>query len=982
MTKAMKKFVYLFLLFSPFSYGQVLVDQSLTIEQYVTEVLLGPGVSASNIQFTGCPSQIGRLTGGNSVNLIIDGGVVLSSDNAKNLELPAQSADSYLGVDGCTGISQQSGDLETIANLVPPLIGESFSVSTVNDVAILEFDFVPTGDTLQFNYIFGSDEYLTWINTGYNDIFAFFLSGPDITGPYAAPPGFPNGAINIAQVPNSDPPLPITISSVNPNINAAYYINNPNHDNIDINGYTTTLTAFHLVQCGQTYHIKLAIGDGNDTALESFVMLEEGSFTSNAVVDVSLDINVGQPDANIIYEDCGEATIVFQRAPVSDPNVQDMVVVSWTGGGQMGIDYNNMPDTIIFLPGEMTHVYNLDAFDDGLVEGTESVILEILNLAACNGSGITSYFTFDIADHPQPLVVTGYNETICSGETVTIDPIIEGGYGNYVFDWSTGETTWTIDVTPPLTTNYTLVVSDTCGMPSDGADFTIDVLQVPPLTIYIDSLVPGVNIVNDVLTNSCMNSVNLTAFGAGGDGNLSYVWEDENGNNLWGWMGSLWYDGMWEGDGLVSVTVTDGCGLTATDTLTVEFPPVTFSVPDTVYANCVDPITLTPIVTTGGGAYTYAFYDSDGNLLGNALPFTYTYPQATTVVSIVTDNCGAFSDDTTQVEMQNPPMVFTLGPDINASCIDNTTINSNVISGTGNMTYQWYSNGQLQTENSSSISLQSYVTIPVIAIGMDQCGEVGSDTVVVNIPDIPITWTALNDTAVCFYEDVTLWALATGGEEGFTYYWPELNDYGSEVNTGALTGSQTFRVQITELCGNTFIDTVHVEVIPVSANFTATEVSENTYHFEALPCDSCIYAWDFGDGTTSSDSIVTHEFDGIDQHEVSLNVTNSIGCTDQQNFIVTAPAYFFIPSAFTPNYDGINDGFTLIGENVAEFEITIFNRWGEQVFYSTDPKNAWMGDYNGNGSYFVPNGIYSYQMRIKGFDKEAEYRSGNIVVMR
>lgn len=96
-----------------------------------------------------------------------------------------------------------------------------------------------------------------------------------------------------------------------------------------------------------------------------------------------------------------------------------------------------------------------------------------------------------------------------------------------------------------------------------------------------------------------MNSVNLTAFGAGGDGNLSYVWEDENGNNLWGWMGSLWYDGMWEGDGLVSVTVTDGCGLTATDTLTVEFPPVTFSVPDTVYANCVDPITLTPIVTTG-----------------------------------------------------------------------------------------------------------------------------------------------------------------------------------------------------------------------------------------------------------------------------------------------------------------------------------------------------------------------------------------------
>jgi gliding motility-associated-like protein len=978
----MKKIVLILFLIPSFSFGQILVDQSLTIQQYVTDVLLGTGVSASNIQFTGCPTQIGHLTGGGSVGLIIDGGVVLSSDNAKNLELAAQSADSYLGVDGCTGISQQSGDLETIANTVPALIGQSFTVNTVNDVAILEFDFVPTGDTLQFNYIFGSDEYLTWINTGYNDIFAFFLSGPGITGPYAAPPGFPNGAINIAQVPNSNPPLPITISSVNPNINAAYYINNPNHDNIDINGYTTTLTAFHLVQCGQTYHIKLAIGDGNDTALESFVMLEEGSFTSNAVVDVSLAINVGQPDVNIIYEDCGEASIIFERAPISDPTVQDMVIVSWSGGGQMGLDYNMMPDTIVFLPGEMVHEYTLDAFDDGLVEGTESVILEILNLAACNGSGITSYFTFDIADHPQPLVVNGYNQTICSGETVTLDPIIEGGYGNYVFDWSTNETNWTIDVTPPLTTTYTLVVSDTCGMPSDGADFIVDVLQVPPLTIYIDSLVPGVNIVNDVLTNSCMNSVSLNAFGAGGDGNLTYTWTDENGNNLWGWGGSLWYDGMWDGDGSVNVTVTDGCGLTATDELTVQFPPVTFSVPDTVYANCVDPITLTPVVTTGGGAYTYEFYDSNGNLLGNALPFTYTYPQATTVVSIVTDNCGAFADDTTQVEMQNPPMIFTLGPDINASCIDNTTINSNVISGTGNVTYQWYSNGQLQNGNSSSISLQSFVTIPVVAIGMDQCGEVGSDTVVVNIPNDPISWTVQNDTAICFYQDVNIWALAQGGEGGFTYYWPELNDYGSEVNTGPMTGSHTFRVQITELCGNVFSDTVHVDVIPVSANFLANEVSDNTYNFQAEPCVDCIYAWDFGDGSTSADSVVTHEFDGIDTHEVQLNVTNSIGCTDEQSYTVIAPAYFFIPSAFTPNYDGINDAFTMVGENVAEFELSIFNRWGEIVFQSNDPKNAWMGDYNGNGSYFVPNGVYSYQMRIKGFDKEAEYRSGNIVVMR
>ena len=63
-------------------------------------------------------------------------------------------------------------------------------------------DFEAGGDSISFNYVFGSDEYLTYVNTQYNDIFAFFLSGPGITGPYAAPAGFPDGAINIAQVRN------------------------------------------------------------------------------------------------------------------------------------------------------------------------------------------------------------------------------------------------------------------------------------------------------------------------------------------------------------------------------------------------------------------------------------------------------------------------------------------------------------------------------------------------------------------------------------------------------------------------------------------------------------------------------------------------------------------------------------------------------------------------------------------------------------
>ena len=171
--------------------------QTLTIQQYVQDVLLGSGVAATNITFTGCPQQIGYITGGNSIGLSIDGGIALSSEAVATIVDPASTA--FLD-----GTCEVSGDaaLLSIANSVPPLIGQTFSVGSANDVAILEFDFVPTGDTLRFNYIFGSDEYLTWVNSSFNDIFAFLLSGPGITGPYASPAGFPGGAVNIAQLPN------------------------------------------------------------------------------------------------------------------------------------------------------------------------------------------------------------------------------------------------------------------------------------------------------------------------------------------------------------------------------------------------------------------------------------------------------------------------------------------------------------------------------------------------------------------------------------------------------------------------------------------------------------------------------------------------------------------------------------------------------------------------------------------------------------
>jgi hypothetical protein len=189
--------------------AQILIDNSLTVEDYVQNVLIGQGVAVSNITFNGAPGdqvnmQIGSFDG-TACNVGIPSGLVLGSGDVSFVEGPNNSG-------GFTGNSPGNFDTSDpdLTALIPGY--------TVNDWAILEFDFVPNGDTLSFNYVWGSEEYMEWVNTSINDVFGFFLSGPGILGPYS------NGAINIAQIPGTA--LPVTIDNVNLGSNPEYYIDN------------------------------------------------------------------------------------------------------------------------------------------------------------------------------------------------------------------------------------------------------------------------------------------------------------------------------------------------------------------------------------------------------------------------------------------------------------------------------------------------------------------------------------------------------------------------------------------------------------------------------------------------------------------------------------------------------------------------------------------------------------------------------------
>ena len=137
--------------------AQLVVQTNLTPEQLVQQVLVGSGVSVSNVTYQGNNYMCGSFTNGHATNLGLDDGVALASGSVLQIPNPV----------GVFANNQYnlSGD--------PTLNG--ISTALTHDASVLEFDFVPTADTLRFRYVFGSEEYHEWVGSSFNDVFGYFV---------------------------------------------------------------------------------------------------------------------------------------------------------------------------------------------------------------------------------------------------------------------------------------------------------------------------------------------------------------------------------------------------------------------------------------------------------------------------------------------------------------------------------------------------------------------------------------------------------------------------------------------------------------------------------------------------------------------------------------------------------------------------------------------------------------------------------------
>ena len=310
----MKTYILIFsaLFFSASLSAQFTLENDQPLEWYIENVLLGGGVVVENATFNFVSDsivneQFGSFDAGCVSSFPLSNGIILSTGDISVCQGPNDSSGQSVAV--TNGIFGEP-DLESL------LMGFN-----VNDVAILEFDFIPANNLMLFDFVFASEEYLEFVNSSFNDVFGFFVSGQGITGTFS------NNSMNVALIPGTIDY--VSIDNVNDQVNSSYYIDNnsaPAGDSTytQFDGYTTSIPVSFSVVPNTVYHIKMTVADASDSAWDSAVFIKENSFKSIAqplgiqgIENIDLSLSP-MPVQNILDINIEDATIVLKAIYLYD----------------------------------------------------------------------------------------------------------------------------------------------------------------------------------------------------------------------------------------------------------------------------------------------------------------------------------------------------------------------------------------------------------------------------------------------------------------------------------------------------------------------------------------------------------------------------------------------------------------------------------------------------------------------------------------
>lgn len=946
--------------------GQITVTNTQTPSQLVQNVLIGTGIGVSNITLNGTAAnansvhtQIGYFEDGNST-FPIARGVVMSTGNISTLP---GTANQFSSSNGPSNMSDP--DLVAISGV------------TINDAMILEFDFVATGDSMRFNYMFGSEEYPEFVGGTVNDAFGFFLSGPGISGPYS------NNAINIALIPGTT--TPVSINTVNQNTNQTYYTDNsPNFygTSTQLDGYTVLLVAASNLICGATYHIKLAIGDGGDSVYDSAVFLQAESFTSNVVTIEAKSTIVGSTFTDtLMAEGCTATNLIFSRPAYLADTTQEFYI-TFSGTADPYADFMNLEDTIVFPPGVDTVQYLVTPIDDGISEPMEWLKIYGYTITVCGDTiydSLTIYvvdsynLTYDLADTLNAVCVP-------HEPTATITNL-QGSVGPFTYNWSFGGNSDTENLPnngfQPDTITHYVTVTDGCGDTFPDS-----------VVLIVDSLTPSfvVNPGYDFEAN-CITDVPTATASVVNTTIPPYAFSWSTGTN--GATSSLPNNGINFDTIYYYVTLTDGCGNSIIDSVRLttdyEVPEFTISPNDTLYAECPSTLLSATLALNSGtyGPYIHDWSDGQSGIpvqLGNSGQFgdeQWYYVTTTNACGMSTIDSVLVINNFVQPEVQIMP-----NDTVYVDCIPDSSkvwgeISNNAV---GPYTYTW-SNGITADTTYFFDNGTNGETIPFSVTATDGCGFTATANGVLIVNQTLKVDTLITEPASACDPDGYVSGLISGQTGGVQYTWTgpgpnNPNSINASVWSNLGSGWYYFTAtdQACSVSDSVFLD---VNDPPVAVGTVTPEsgIAPLTVTFENQSQNTNNYFWDFGNGqtsTTSSTAPINMTYSDTGTYTIMLISYQSGNCADTIYLTVTVlppppippvpPFGYELPNVFSPNDDGANDVFSLNAQGMENVELRITNRWGNVCFEGSGTNPSWDGMMpSGNPA---KEGVYFYQYVI------------------
>ena len=833
--------------------------------QLVQNNLVGPGVTISNVQYTGGAGQIGSFTAGGNTNLGLAGGIVMATCNVNNIPGPASTSMSN-NMNGA-GVAE-----------LTQIVG----VQT-RDGAVLSFDVLPQANTITFRYVFASEEWPENPNPNaqYYDAFAFFISGP----------GFPNPT-NIALLPSLQP---VSIQTVNPATNTQYYVDNGVSTTIKFDGLTTVLTATAQVQPCQSYSLKLMIADAVNGFKDSGVFLEASSLSSPTITATSPQ---ALPNSGIA-EACTPASIDF-TLPFTLP--QPITINYVTGGtATSGTDYTPLPGSITIPAGQTQASVLLTALQDNVTEN-QADTFKLIYTIGC----VTDTLEILINDAIPLQVNAGNDITICQSQQVNLQPQITGGSGTLTYAWTENGVFYSnnqnINPTPTLTqTDYILTVTDACGNTEDDT-----------VTVNLSG-----NITATFTTNSpiCGNNPAIITYTGNADTTSAQFTWNFGGGAVNSQQGQV-YDVSYNGLGTYTVTL---------DVISQGCPPVSFS---------------------------------------------------------------------QQIQVTNGPQALFVAPA--AQCITNNSFDfASTGQTTQNTSYLWNfgANGLPSTSqlaNPAGITFSTTGTqIITLTVSESGCTSTYIDSIITN--PAPVVLFSSTPNSGCAPLVVSFTDLS--GIPNATYVWDFGNGNTSTqqnpINTYTAEGSYDVTLTVTangQSCSGVLAQPGLITVTPSPvASFIASPALTDEYNANitltstANGATNCIYI--LPDNSIINDCDAEIILPDTGTYNIIQVVTSSSGCVDTAyNKVVVYPSYsIYIPNAFSPDGDGINEIFKPQGRNITEYQFDIYDRWGVRLFSTDKFTEGWDGTVNGK---IAPIGVYVYQIKFIAYAKYETIKIGKVSLIR